>query len=153
MGRHLLGLAAVMMSATGLAGAQQPAPAAPAHNTFVLTGCLEAPPKSDGRFALTRAEAIGQAPPVRGKAGEAVGTSGRSGTYALQPVSAVGQTGANAETLRAHVGQRVRVQVRLIEPPAPARPPAAVAKSDEPVEQAPEYYTVTEITRVEGSCP
>jgi hypothetical protein len=152
MGRHLLGLAAVWLSATGLADAQQPSTAMPAHNTFVLTGCLEAPAKADGRFTLTRAEAVGQAPPARGKAGaDAVGTSGRGGTYLLQPVSAVGPTGANAETLRAHVGQRVRV--RLIESPAPAPPPAGVAKSGEPViEPAPDYYSVTEIARIEGRC-
>jgi hypothetical protein len=152
---RLLGLAAVLLSATGSAHAQQPSAAMPAHSTFVLTGCLEAAPRVDGRFALTRAEAVGQAPPIRATAGkDAVGTSGQSTTYVLQPVTALGKTGANAETLKAHIGQRVRVQVRLIESPAPAPPPAAVAKADQPVgETPPDQYSVTEITRVEGNCP
>jgi hypothetical protein len=154
MARHLLGLATVLLSATGSAYAQQPSTATPAHSTFVLIGCLEASAKADGRFALTRSEAVGQAPPIPGKAGaETLATSGRNRTYLLQPVTGVGQRGANVETLRAHMGQRVRVQVRLIESPAPPPAPAAVAKSDEPVtEPAPEHYAVTESTREEGDC-
>ena len=142
---------------------QQPAPATqqrpvptseatPAHNVFVLTGCLEAGAKPAESFKLTNASFIGQ--PTPGGAAGPVGTSGQKLSYELRPVSGVDAQGLNADALKAHVGQRVEVIVRPIESPAAAAPTAglAPAQSAKPSEPAPQRFTVNEIKRVIGGC-
>ena len=134
---------------------QQPAPTpktAPAHNVFVLTGCLEAG-DTTATFRLTDASSIGQAPPAGAAEAGAVGTSGQKASYLLQPVSGVNAQGMQADALKAHLGQRVEAVVRPIESPAPA-PPAGVVgvQAAKPVEPAPERFSVTEIRRVIGTC-
>jgi hypothetical protein len=152
MRKNVLG-SAIVVALCGAApfAQQQPAPtskAAPAHNVFVLTGCLEAGVKPAETFKLTDASFIGQPPETR-----AVGTSGQKPSYELRPVSGVDAQGLDADALKAHVGQRVEVIVRPIESPATA-PTAglAPAQSARPSEPAPERFTATEIKRVIGGC-
>jgi hypothetical protein len=126
--------------------------AAPAHNVFVLTGCLKTDSEATPTFKLTDASPIGQPPPGR-TAGTTVGTSGQQISYELRPVSGLNAQGLDADALKAHVNQRVELVARLIESPAPA-PPAGLAQAQtaKPAELAPERYSVTEIKRVIGSC-
>lgn len=160
MARHyrLAGIVTACIGAAGLVHAQERAAAPPAHNTFALMGCLEPAPRSAGRYMLTRAEPLGQAPPVRATPSTGVvGTAGRSPAYELMPVTEVGKPGVNEEQLKAHLGQRVRVSIRPIEPAAPATPSSA-SKADSAAQAAadaaapPERFSVTEIARVDGSC-
>lgn len=133
-----------------------PAPTtAPAHNVFVLTGCLMSDAKEPAAtFKLTDAISVGQPPPSRAGVAGAVGTSGQKATYELRPVTGVNAQGMDADALKAHVGNRVEVVVRPIESPAPAAPSAglAPAQSAKPNEPAPERFTVTEIKRAVGRC-
>jgi hypothetical protein len=126
----------------------------PAHNVFVLTGCLMSDAVTASTFKLTDATSIGQPPPGRAGVAGAVGTSGQKATYELRPVSGVSAQGKDAEALKAHVGHRVEVVVRPIESPAPAGPAAglASAESAKPVEPPLERFTVTEIKRATGRC-
>lgn len=135
---------------------QQPAPspkATPAHNVFVLTGCVEAGADATATFKLTDASSIGQAPPGAAEAG-AVGTSGQKASYELRPVSGVDAQGMNVDALKSHVGKRVEMIVRPIESPAaaPTTGPVGVQVA-KPIEPAPARFTVTEIKRVIGTCP
>jgi hypothetical protein len=152
---------------------QQPAPtpkATPAHNVFVLTGCLSAGTDPASTFKLTDASSIGPAAPGGKAEARAVGTSGQGtsgqgtsgqGTsadkvsYELRPVSGLTAQGLDAEELKAHVGQRVEVVVRPIEAAAAAPSPATTSgpvEAAKPIEPAPERYTVTELKRVVGRC-
>jgi hypothetical protein len=133
---------------------QQPAPTSqetPAHNIFVLTGCLKAGTDATVTFKLTDASSIGQHTPA--EAAGAVGTSGRTTSYELRPVTGVNAQGMDADALKAHLGQRVEVVVRPVE--SAKAPPAAglvEAQTAKPIEPALERFTVTEIKRVIGSC-
>ena len=133
---------------------QQPAPTppeTPAHNVFVLSGCLEAGTDATVTFKLTDASSIGQRTPA--EAAGPVGTSGRKTSYELRPVTGVNAQGVDADKLKAHLGQRIEVVVRPVE--TPAAPPAAglaVAQAAKPIEPAAERFTVTEIKRVIGKC-
>lgn len=134
---------------------QQPAPTAvtpPAHNVFVLAGCLKTG-DAPATFKLTDASSIGQAPPGGAAEAGAVGTSGQKASYLLQPVSGVNAQGMKEEELKAHVGQRVEAIVRPIESPAPAPAAGLVGvQAAKPTVPAPEKFSVTEIKRVIGSC-
>ena len=149
-------LVVVIASASAALAAQPQSPPAsgPAHNVFVLTGCLEAPVKETMPFTLSSASPVGQAPPA-GPVGTSVpGTEGEKPTYELQPVSGVNQQGADAAELKPHVGQRVEVTVRPIEqlaPPAAAGTSVA-PKVESPVERKPQRFTVTAVKRVGGTC-
>ena len=131
---------------------QQPAPQeTPAHNVFVLSGCLEAGTDATVTFKLTDASSIGQRTPA--EAAGPVGTSGRKTSYELRPVTGVNAQGVDADKLKAHLGQRIEVVVRPVE--TPAAPPAAglaVTQAAKPIEPAAERFTVTEIKRVIGKC-
>lgn len=135
---------------------QQPAPVPgakaelPAHNVFVLSGCLETGVDPAATFKLTDASAIGRAPTGSPESG-AVGTSGQKASYELRPVSGINAQGLNAETLKSHLGQRVEVIVRPLESPAapPSSEPVSAAR---PIDPTPERFSVTEIKRVIGSC-
>ena len=144
--------AVVMVWCTAVPFAQHRDPTpkeAPAHNIFVLTGCLTPGPDKTATFKLTEASSIGQRTPA--EAG-AVGTSGTS-SYELRPVSGVDAQGLDADALKAHLGQRVEVIARPIESAAPAAPAGlAVSQPAKPNEPAIERFTVTEIKRVTGSC-
>ena len=135
---------------------EKPAPPpnpVPAHNIFVMTGCLEEGAAANATFKLTNASSIGRAPRAGSPDGSAVGTSGQKTTYELRAVSGVNAQGLDADALNAHVGQRVELVVRPIE--SPAAPPAAgvgAVQSAKPIEPVPERYSVTEIKRVIGTC-
>jgi hypothetical protein len=134
---------------------QQPTPAPnaiPAHNVFVLAGCLKAGADPTGIFKLTDASSIGQTAPA-GATDGAVKTSGQKPSYELRPVSGLNAQGVDADGLKAHLGQRVEVTVRPVET-APAAPPAGSAgiKAATPTERAPEVFSVTAIKRVSGTC-
>src|SRR5687768_5852939 len=75
---------------------QQPAATpkpAPAHNVFVLTGCLKAGADATATFKLTDASSIGQPTPAGAAEAGAVGTSGQKASYELRPVSGVNAQG------------------------------------------------------------
>src|SRR5688572_22078587 len=136
---------------------QQPASTpkeAPAHNVFVLTGCLKAGADATGTFKLTDASSIGQPTPAGAAEAGAGGTSGQKTSYELRPVSGVNAQGMDADALKVHLGQRVEVVVRPVESPAPAGPAAGLASAEtaKPAEPALERFTVTEIKRAIGRC-
>jgi hypothetical protein len=155
MKQTIVGTAVAVASFIAAPFAQQ-RPAAPqetpAHNVFVLTGCLMAGTDTAAAFKLTDALSVGQRTPAAGPG--AVGTSGqKNATYELRPVTGVGAQGLDADALKAHVGHRVQVVVRPVESPAP--PPAAglaAAPAAKPVEPAVERFTVAELKRVVGRC-
>ncbi len=62
----------------GTTAGRPPAEPGPAHNTYVLVGCLEADatPAPVAAFSLTNASAVGQAPPEADTQPSAVGTGG-----------------------------------------------------------------------------
>ena len=157
--KTILGSAIVVASCVAVPFAQEqraPAPpAAPAHNVFVLTGCLMAgATEPSATFKLTDAMFVGQPPPGRAGEAGAVGTSGQKATYELRPVSGVNAQGLDADALKAHAGHRVEAVVRPIESPPPSRPTttSGAVESAKPIEPAPERYTVTEIKRATGRC-
>ena len=123
----------------------------PAHNVFVLSGCLTAGDTA-ATFKLTDASAIGQAPPAGSAEPGAVGTSGQKATYLLRPVSGVHAQGMKEDALKAHVGQRVEAVVRPIESTAPAPTSGLVEAQAARPEPKPEPFSVTEIKRVIGPC-
>ena len=154
----------LFVSAVAVAGyaaaafAQQqvaPSPTAePAHNVFVLAGCLETGAEATPTFKLTDAVFIGQPAPGRAAEAGAVGTSGQKSSYELRPVSGLGAQGLNADALKAHAGQQVELVVRPVDTPAPA-PATGLAESQaaKRVEPAPQPFSVTELKRVIGTCP
>jgi hypothetical protein len=166
MKRIVFGSAVVVACSMAVPFAQQqPAPspkATPAHNVFVLTGCLAAGTDAAATFKLTDASSIGPTAPggkpeprPEGTSGQAVGTSGQKASYELRPVSGLTAQGLDADELKAHVGHRVEVVVRPIEAAAAAPSPATTTgpvESAKPIEPAAEKYTVTELKQVVGRC-
>lgn len=158
MKKTILGSAVVVAWCVAAPTAQQQQPASstpktpPAHNVFVLTGCVKAG-DTPATFKLTDASSIGQAPPAGAAEAGAVGTSGQKASYVLRPVSGVGAQGMNEDALKAHVGQRVEAVVRPIESPAPGPTDGlAAVQGAKPVEPTPDPFSVTEIRRVIGTC-
>jgi hypothetical protein len=138
---------------------QQPAtPKPPAHNVFVVTGCLNTPAQGATAFKLTDAKSIGRdAPPPAVEAG-AVGTSGvtTKPAYDLQPASGVNAQGMDADALKAHAGQRVEVTLRPTQStvaPAPSAGASIGVQASKPIDAPPAQFSVTAIKRVDGACP
>lgn len=159
MKSSLLGSAIIIASCVAVPFAQEqraPAPKAePAHNVFVLTGCLMADAKEPAAtFKLTDATSIGQPTPGRAGISGAVGTSGQTATYELRPVSGVSAQGLDAAALKEHLGHRVEVVARPVESSAAPAPAAglAAAETAKPKERQIERFTVTEIKQVVGRC-
>ena len=159
MKRIVFGIAVVVACSVAEPFAQQqPAPtpkATPAHNVFVLTGCLTAGTDATATFKLTDASSIGPSAPGGKPEPRAVGTSGQKASYELRPVSGLTAQGLDADELKAHVGQRVEVVVRPIEAAAASPSPATTTgpvESAKPIEPAPERFTVTELKEVVGRC-
>ena len=125
---------------------QAPSPTEPAHKVYVLTGCLEGS-SAEAPFRLTGASAVGQALPPRPATTQSKAET--PDVYLLQPVSGVGEQGINRERLQTHVGARVEVTVRPVDP---LPTPAASAPKDKPQEPAPQRYTVIKIDRRADSC-
>ena len=155
MKKTILGSAVAVAWCVAAPTAQQPVPTSetpPAHNVFVLAGCLQAG-DTPATFKLTDAVSIGQAPPAGAAEAGAVGTSGQKASYVLRPVSGVNAQGMKEDGLKAHVGQRVEAIVRPIETPAPAPTAGLVGvQAAKPIEPTPEPFSVTEIRRVIGTC-
>ena len=154
MKRNVLGSAVALTwcVAAPLAQQQPPPPTAPAHNVFVVTGCLNAGVDRTAAFRLTDVASIGRTAPAREADAGAVGTSGRKTSYELQPASGVNSQGIDAEELKRHAGRRVEVTLRPVEtttPPAAANPGGEAAK---PFDPPPQRYSVTDIKRVTGTC-
>jgi hypothetical protein len=124
----------------------------PAHNVFVLTGCLE---KGDApsSFRLTRASAVGQTPPRANATPPAIDTKGEN-AYELQATSSVSEQGLSREQLQTEVGARVEVTIRPVEAPSGSPPltTASPAGEKKPAESPRPRYTVVKISRVGGSC-
>jgi len=124
----------------------------PAHNVFVLTGCLE---KGDApsSFRLTRASAVGQAPPRTNATPPTTETKGDD-AYELLATSSVSEQGLSREQLQSEIGARVEVTIRPVEAPAGAPPltTAAPAGEKKPAETPRPRYTVVKISRLGGSC-
>ena len=158
MKRNLLGSAVALTwcVAAPLAQQQPPStPGAPAHNVFVVTGCLNAGVDRTAAFRLTDASSVGRTAPARAADAGAVGTSGLKTSYELQPASGVNPQGIDAEELKTHVGQRVEVTLRPVEAVAPPAPPTAAnlgAQAAKPTEPPAQRFRVTAIKRVTGSC-
>ena len=143
------GVALVLQVATSLA--QQSAPNEPAHKVYVMAGCLARGSASTSVFQLADSTPVGQAPPADpSNKGEVEGTQ----SYDLLPVSSVSEQGINRETLASHVGSRVEVTVRPLEPTAAASGTTSTSTTTAAkVEQAtPRRYTVVKIRKVPGSC-
>ncbi len=142
-----VGLLIVFCAATSSAQRTPTAAQEPAHQVYVLTGCLE-----DGTpmapFRLTGSTSVGQLPPA-GSSKE----TGATGVYALQPISSVGEQGVNREGLQSHVGRRVEVTVRPgeVSPPTSSSTAATDTKAKRD-EQAPPRYTVIKIDRLADAC-
>ena len=124
----------------------------PAHNVFVLTGCLE---KGDApsSFRLTRASAVGQAPPRSNATPAAPETKGED-AYELQATSGVSEQGLSREQLQTDVGARVEVTIRPVEAATAAAPltTSSAAAEKKPTESPRPRYTVVKIARLGGSC-
>ena len=118
----------------------------PAHNVFLLTGCLERG-NAPTAFRLTRASAIGQAPPR-------LATPDKDeGIYDLQAKSSVSEEGLSGEKLMADVGTRVEVTIRPVEAAAAVPPsPARQEPSPKPTESPRQRYTVVKLNRLADSC-
>jgi hypothetical protein len=150
-------LSLVVVSWVTAAAHQAPQPRAPqprnepAHNVFVLTGCLEKG-EAPSSFRLTRASAIGQAPP-RSNATPTTESKGEE-AYELQATSSVSEQGLSREQLQTDVGARVEVTIRPVEAPSGAPPltTAAPAGEKKPAESPRPRYTVVKISRLDGSC-
>jgi hypothetical protein len=145
-----------LVTACGITAAAQRTPDSktePAHNVFVLTGCLE---KGDApsSFRLTRASAVGQAPPRSNATPPTTETKGED-AYELQATSSVSEQGLSREQLQTDVGARVEVTIRPIEAPSGSPPPlttASPAGEKKPAESPRPRYTVVKLSRLDGSC-
>jgi hypothetical protein len=148
MKRIAFGAAVLLVCWIEVSGAQeQPAPTPePAHQVYVLTGCLEGATAPTSAFRLARGSVVGQALPARSAARET------ADEYLLQPVSGVGEQGISRERLEDHVGARVEVTVRPVEvlPNTPSS--ASVESQDKPKDATPERYAVIKIARLADPC-
>ena len=123
----------------------------PAHNVFMLTGCLE---RGDAptAFKLTRASAVGQAPVRPGTSASSTPTKGED-VYDLQATSSVSEQGLNSEKLQPEVGAQVEITIRPIEAALPAPPrPASSNVAEKPAESPRPRYTVVKLNRLAASC-
>ena len=137
----------IMCCVTTLSAQRTPTAAQqPAHNVYVLTGCLE-----DGGpmapFKLTGSTSVGQPPPASTSK-----DTGPTGIYALQPISSVGEQGVNREGLLSHVSKRVEVTIRPVEVSPPTSSTATTDTKAKPDEQTPQRYIVIKINRLADSC-
>lgn len=122
----------------------------PAHNVFVLTGCLERV-NAPSAFRLTRAAPVGQAPPQ--SSAPAAATDKTDDVYELQATSSVSEQGLSSEKLLPDVGARVEVTVRPVEMTSPAPPTSGSTDSaKKPAESPRQRYTVVKINRLANSC-
>ena len=129
---------------------RSPAPTEqPAHQVFVLNGCLERE-SAPTAFRLTRASAIGQAPP---RPSTSAASTQDGDVYELQATTSVSEQGLTSEKLLPEVGARVEMTIRPVEAALSAPPPSRPANAaDKPAESPRQRYTVIKINRVADSC-
>jgi hypothetical protein len=183
--RTMCGVLAAFSLATiaTAANAQDPArtppvPPAPAHETMLLSGCLEAGP-DETTFRLTKASRVrapgdpsssGGAPSASPEASStpraqtapptAVATSGEQSDYELKAETRLDAARVAPLDMKAFIGHQVEVTARPLEeplPPEPARPaaqPQADADGGKPAdaEKKVNRLTVTAIKQVVGTC-
>lgn len=149
-----LAAALMVMVACAIATAAQrtqlPAPTnEPAHNVFVLTGCL-ASGNAPSAFKLTNASVIGQAPP---RSSASATSSKDAEVYDLQAAASVSQEGLSREKLQADVGAKVEVTIRPVETTSPP-PPLTTPKdgAEKPAELPRQRYTVIKLNRLADAC-
>lgn len=126
--------------------AQQPEPA---HNVFVMTGCLERG-TAPSAFRLTRAAPVGQTPPP-----PTTSSATDADVYELQATSSVSELGLSSERLQPEVGTRVQMTIRPVEaaPTSSASSRSASENTREkPAESPRPRYTVIAIERIADSC-
>jgi hypothetical protein len=142
----------LLASLIASAAQQTPAPTnEPAHNVFVLAGCLEGA-TATSPFKLTNSTAVGQAPPpTASRSSAAVAVSNADGVYELQAISGITEQGISREQLQSHVGKRVEVTVRPVEV-SPATSATSTDTAAKPKEPTPQRYTVIKINRLADSC-
>jgi hypothetical protein len=119
----------------------------PAHNVYVLTGCLE---RGDAptAFRLTRASAVGQVPPRQGAS-----TQTEPDAYELQAASSVSEQGFSSEKLQPEVGKRVELTIRPVEAALPVpQQPASTNVAEKPAESPRPRFSVTKLERLADSC-
>ena len=127
----------------------------PAHNVYVLKGCLTADREGSDRYILKDATPVGPAPPSTPPAeGAASGTE-----FLLRGVSGVAGGGVTDDELQAQVGFVVEVAVRPPDvAPQAESAPRAVAEGPNAglpnvaAARAPVVSTVSSITRQGGRC-
>ena len=124
----------------------------PAHNVYVLKGCLTADREGSDRYILKDATPVGPAPPSA--EGAASGTE-----FLLRGVSGVAGGGVTDDELQAQVGFVVEVAVRPpdVAPQAEAAPGAVTEGPNAGLPnvaaaRAPVVSTVSSITRQGGRC-
>lgn len=120
----------------------------PAHNVYVLTGCLERG-TAPSSFRLTRAATVGQAPQRPSASADT-----EADVYELQAATSVSELGLSNEKLQPEVGTRVHVTIRPVEAtasPAPTQP-ASSNRVEKPVESPRQRYTVITLERLADSC-
>jgi len=145
------GVVLVLQVAASLAQQSPSSPNEPAHKVYSMTGCLEGGSAAKSVFKLADATSVGQMPPTDPSNTEA-GDGARS--YEVLPVASVSEQGINRETLESHVGSRVEVTVRPVEPSTtPSTATSTSTTTTAKVEQStPRRYTVVKISKVPGSC-
>jgi hypothetical protein len=124
----------------------------PAHNVFVLTGCLERG-DAPSSFRLTRATSTGQLPP-RSNATPPAKDAKDDDAYELKAKSSVSEEGLREEQLETDVGARVEVTIRPVEAAAAAAPltTSSTAAEKKPTQSPRQRYTVIKLARIDGSC-
>jgi hypothetical protein len=121
----------------------------PAHNVFLLTGCLERG-TAPTAFRLTGASPVGQAPP---RPTTSAASAETEGVYELQAASSVSELGLSSEKLLPEAGTRVQVTIRPIEATSPAPSPTRPAGgAEKPAESPRQRYTVITLERLADSC-
>ena len=149
------GVVLILQVAASLAQQSPSPPNERAHKVYVMTGCLERGSAQTSVLQLTDSTPSGQAPPADPSTTDAGAVAGNR-SYDLLPVSSVSEQGINRETLESHVGSRVEVTVRPVEPsttPTPSTATSTSTTTTAKVEQStPRRYTVVKISKVPGSC-
>jgi hypothetical protein len=128
---------------------EPPTPATePAHNVYLMSGCLE---RGDAptSFRLTRAKAVGQAPP-RPSASPAWSRQ-EDEAYELQATSSVSEQGLSSEKLQPEVGRRVEMTIRPVEAVS-AAPSLPVGANPEEKPVRLQRYTVIKLDRLGDFC-
>jgi hypothetical protein len=154
MKQTVLAMSVAMAFGVTSAAAQQAADSKnePAHNIFVLTGCLERG-DAPSSFRLTRASSTHQLPP-RSNATVPAKDGKDEDAYELKAKSSVSEEGLSEEQLQTDIGARVEVTIRPVEAAAGAAPltTSSTAAEKKPTESPRQRYTVIKLARIDGSC-